>query len=76
MICYLSVLGYVWGMRVVTVARFQSVRGVFNYLIKRQSLDVWLLYILSLIFEWVSDDEDVDDDGELFLWYGWPTKDV
>ena len=22
------------------------------------------------------DDDDDDDDDELFLWYGWPTKDV
>ena len=21
-------------------------------------------------------DDDEDDDGELFLWYGWPTKGV
>ena len=22
------------------------------------------------------DDDDDDDDNELFLWYGWPTKDA
>ena len=22
------------------------------------------------------DDDDDDDDDELFLWYGWPTKDI
>ena len=24
----------------------------------------------------LNDDDDGDDDDELFLWYGWPTKDV
>ena len=24
----------------------------------------------------LNDDDDDDDDDELFLWYGWPTKDV
>ena len=24
----------------------------------------------------VYDDDNGDDDGELFLWYGWPTKGV
>ena len=24
----------------------------------------------------LDDDDDDDDDDELFLWYGWPTKDV
>ena len=24
----------------------------------------------------VDDDDDDDDDDELFLWYGWPAKDV
>ena len=23
-----------------------------------------------------NDDDDDDDDDELFLWYGWPTKDL
>ena len=23
-----------------------------------------------------SDDDDDDDDDELFLWYGWPTKNI
>ena len=23
-----------------------------------------------------ADDDDDDDDDEMFLWYGWPTKDV
>ena len=24
----------------------------------------------------VDDNDDDDDDDELFLWYGWPTRDV
>ena len=24
----------------------------------------------------INDEDDVDDDDELFLWYVWPTKDV
>ena len=30
----------------------------------------------SLIQKHDDDDDDDDDDDELFLWYGWPTKDV
>ena len=37
----------------------------------------WLLYDNGLRLERADDDDyDDDDDDELFLWYGWPTKDI
>ena len=31
---------------------------------------------LSRFYDDDVDDDDDDDDDELFLWYGWPAKDV
>ena len=37
---------------------------------------IWITYFFSLSFIYDDDDDDDDDDDELFLWYGWPRKDV